>query len=62
MRTELLTFFSIAPEINGLGQYCGVIWTKFNISTTYFDNKLHAHVSFHLGIRILDFSILPKKF
>ena len=31
-----LTLFSIAPEINGLGQYRAVIRAKFGIKTAYF--------------------------
>ncbi len=32
----VLTLFSIAPEINGLGRYCAVIRTEFSVKTAYF--------------------------
>ena len=32
----LLTLFSIAPEVNGLGQYHAVIRAKFGVKTAYF--------------------------
>ena len=32
----LLTLFSIAPEVNGLGRYRAVIRVKFGVKTAYF--------------------------
>ena len=32
----LLTLFSIAPEVNGLGRYRAVIRAKFGVKTAYF--------------------------
>ena len=45
----LLTFFSIAPEVNGLGRYRTVIRVKFGVKT------VHARVPFLPGITIKGF-------
>ena len=39
----LLTLFSIAPEVNGLGRYCAVIRAKFGGKPRIFNNKPRAH-------------------
>ena len=38
----LLTLFSIAPKVNGLGRYRAVIRTKFGVKTTNFQQYAHA--------------------
>ena len=46
----LLTLFSIAPEVNGLGRYRAVIRVKFGVKTAYFQQQTaRARVPFLPG-------------
>ena len=49
----LLTLFSIAPEVNGLGRYRAVIRVKFGVKTAYFQQQTaRARVPFLPGIHL----------